>query len=442
MYNYALKNRLILFHQSSKSIVEVKSKLRDVNVNRRRINLNTYLTINLAVLCMILLGLWRGEPVWNVPVSMPNLLLILVVINTALIFRDALLSIVPMNFRRDKIDQATLYSLRKVLANRSEPNASMISEVASEILKLFDQQGTQILQLSERGLFTVIVSTGIIPVQFQNARLIVINDILHIRHPSNLGDEPLTSFESFRTPICFRSTVTNFRASIIPLFVMGNQRYILMVFPAGRRLKLPQNWHTAAAFLEAVLAIENFRLQAGDGRYADSETGLLRYESFREALDTEVERSERYHQTMALLAIKVSPWENLSHEQTDALKKAVATAMRESLRRLDLMFCGKLPGDFAAILTETSNEVACLIANRIQSAFNKQVSQRTALKDYHFTMNIGTSNYPGDATHAEGLLEKTIDALNAAQSAKVPVVAYDVIDMSQSSPDNKNQGDT
>ncbi|NLI77457.1 MAG: GGDEF domain-containing protein [Candidatus Riflebacteria bacterium] len=383
-----------------------------------------YLFGNLVILCLLLLGIWRGQPVWDTTLRLPNLLLILVILNTVLIFREGLPGRDgPAAGPRPVRD---LSALRRVLANPATPDDRFVSEALNALLGQTRFAGLALYLFEEGGFGTRLAAAGQLPAQLTGARWVLRQGDLVLRHPGNLGEEVIPGWEAAWAPRPFRSGITRLRATLLPLHVLGNRLALLAGIPGGRAARGPHAVapEAMALFLEGALGLHFSHVQAGEGRFLDSRTGLLRYESFRESFETEIERSERYNQSMTLLLLCLAPFEEFPEPVREALAKALAQALRGSLRRLDVMFCGKAPGEFAAILTETNAEIARLVAGRVLSAFQKQTQGKDAPKTHRARLYIGCATYPSDATHDAGLLEKAEEALAAARSRDVPVLAF------------------
>ncbi len=390
-------------------------------MSQKKLNLTAYLFGNLAILCLVLIGLWRGQPVWDTTVRLPSLLIILVVINSVLIFREGMLK--PTRDSRPQRGSA-LYKMRQILAMRNEVDEALVGDALNICLEATGQGGMSLLQFEEGGHFTTFATCGNIPNQFSSSRMQVNAGDLCIKHPASLGEESLGKWDTLAWKNLFRSRITCLNMTLVPLFLVGKRRFVWALFPPATGSKKARNVGECALFLESILSLDLFRTQSAEGKFLDMQTGLLRFENFRESFETEVERSERYSQNMTLLSIAIAPFEGLPEVTKETLQRVVAISLRESLRRLDLMFCGRTPGRFAAILTETNTEIAGLVAGRILSAFKKQVQNKEALKGSNFRVFIGTATYPEDATHGAGLLEKTEEALSAALKDDKTLVAY------------------
>jgi GGDEF domain-containing protein len=328
-------------------------------------------------------------------------------------------------FPGERRTRASLSTIRADLAARPKADGALVSTALQDAMRGSGHVGGLLLLLEPTGHFSVLAEAGVMPPPVQTSRLVVAQGRLAVRHAGNLGEEPIASWESLTSPLIFSSHVTHMTLMIVPLAMVGKVRGLWVLVPARPQPRWDFPVEALAIFLEGVLNVDRVRVQSGEGRFVDARTGLLRFEAFKDAFETEVERSERYHQNMTLMSVAVTPFETLPASLQDGVQQAVAQALRESLRRLDLMFCGGTPGRFAAILTETKADVARLVSDRVQASFRKHAAARADLKDQPLRLTIGTATYPTDATHGEGLHEKTTEALQAALEQQKPVLAYD-----------------
>jgi len=403
-------------------------------VKRTPSNMNAYLLINLVLVGLLLIGIWRGQAPFDTVVRLPSLLLILVIINTILIFRD---SIFPggnadtgsraKNGSRFSKRQAATASLRAALNSRSAGNdATLPADALGTLLGISGQSGMCLFVLDESGSFARLAACGAVPPQISSARFILQGGELCLRHPAGLGDEMLCRWGTAPRAWRHDSAVTVLSMFCIPLIIETTARGLLVSIAKADGPSLPQKIdpETCALFLESALARWQTSIRAAEGRALDPQTGLQQVECFKEAFETEVERSERYHQNLTLMLVDLAPCDDLLPAQRDALRQAVSAALRDSLRRLDQAFVCSRPGRFSALLTETTSDVASLVTDRIRQAFSIRIGDLRSLQP---RLAIGTASYPADATHGEGLREKADEALAEAIRCGKPVVAYESI---------------
>ena len=126
-------------------------------------NLNAYLFANLVIVGVLLIGLWNRKPVWDVNLRFPNLLLIVVLLNTILLFRETILGVgnrpARTRQRRARRRSRNLNELRSILKNAGQIDESLLNkslvklrEISGcETVALFSLEGNQCRQLSAAG---------------------------------------------------------------------------------------------------------------------------------------------------------------------------------------------------------------------------------------------------------------------------------------------------
>lgn len=403
---------------------EREKKLKD----RKRINLNSYLFANLVIVGTLLTSLWKRQPVWDVSLRFPNLLLILVLINSILIFREIILGNrqKPIKTRQQKKSRQKLRNLnelRGVLRNSPTIDENLLQRSLFRLREICGNDSVA-LYLLENTQCRLVADAGELPPALNGSRFINRENTICIKFPGSLGEEEIGHINNNRA-ISFKSTLIRLELTALPL-TLHNNRLALCVFSNREAHKAPPiPMASTALFLETLLALVESAGSCSDGRYKDKTTGLMLYECFEDAFETEVERSERYKQEMSLFTICIRGYSDLTGESAQQITRSAATALKQSLRRLDLMFCGENDGEFLAILTETSAEVAEIVARRVQKTFAKQNEK------FNFSNNlkmfIGSAAYPTDATHGAGLLEKSRESLNQAIRQNVDFTAYGAI---------------
>jgi GGDEF domain-containing protein len=396
--------------------------------DKNKINLNAYLFANLVILCLLLIGLWNKKPVWDVNLRFPNLLLILVIINTILIFKEFIISS-GSSPRKAAPSSKGLLGLSKLrgLTNEAEENgAKLFPETLEKLCKLTNAESMAIY-LQEKAFFKVFSTHGDLPPVLPGIKFTFKQKQLTIKYPGNLGEEVIGEISPTGKPISFSSKVTRFDATIVPLN-LTDDRLGLWIIPSKSRKSIKLSLSSSALHLETLFALFESLQSTNDGRYKDKSTGLLKFDCFADSFETEVERSERYNQEMSLLTLELPELESYTNDQKNKLKNATAKALKQSLRRLDLMFCGKKESQFIAILTETSEEIAEIVGKRIHKAFQKQTQKFDFIKNPENILNIGASSYPTDATHGNGLLEKSQEELNEAKEQNLNFASYNNIE--------------
>lgn len=393
-------------------------------------NLNAYLFANLVIVGVLLIGLWNRKPVWDVNLRFPNLLLILVLINTILLFRETILGVgnrpARTRQRRARRRSRNLNELRSILKNAGQIDESLLNkslvklrEISGcETVALFSLEGNQCRQLS---------AAGELPPALNGSRMTIKGESLLIKYSGSLGEEEIGKLLPMAKPMHFKSAVTRLELTALPL-QGGQSATVICIFSSREGHKAPPvSLASIALFLETLLALIESAKQGGDSRYKDKNTGLLLHDCFTDSFETEVERSERYKQEMSLLTLKITGYNALTDSEKAGVARNAAMALKQSLRRLDLMFCGAGEGEFIAILTETGVKVATVVAQRIQKAFAKHNKKADFINKASIGLVIGAATYPTDATHGAGLLEKSSEACNQAGVSGTGIASYSEI---------------
>ncbi|MBF0544886.1 MAG: diguanylate cyclase [Candidatus Riflebacteria bacterium] len=393
-------------------------------------NLNLYLFSNLILVVFLVFGIWKGDFWQDTTVKLPGILAFLVIINTFLIFRETFkTSFSPSESASSgpPSGKFSLCSLRKLISERSNVDYSLLNDILSEFLGMTRDESSALFIAEEKGGFTMIASAGPLSTQITSSRFYLSEGYVILKYPGGLGEEKLFKWDSILTSTVFFSGITHLRARIIPLKGITDIRgfWMAITTPNSRKIaKFDREW--LALYLEGILSLVCVQAKSAGNLMVDSKTGLMKYEGFKLTFETEIERSERYGQNMTLMYLKVSNFSNFSPAVKDRVQLAVAASLRDSLRKLDLMFLWDKPGVYAAILTETTPEVAKMVAQRIVSAFRKHIS--TAIKEMgefpELSLNAGTATYPCDSSHGTGLADKASDALETAIRKEVPFIAF------------------
>jgi len=394
--------------------------------SKHRTNLNAYLFANLVILCILLISLWNRKPVWDVSLRFPNLLLVLVILNSILIFKNLIFARTPVKTSRKPDSPKTgksLARLRGIVADAAEINGTLYQKALLELHRLYKGEGVALL-LPENNFFKVTASQGNIPVAFSGARLYMRDKTVMIKYPGSLGEEEICKNLPKQSPVNFKSTVTRLDCQIFPLQLPESTRACLFFFSHEKQKTAHIPYTSTALFFETMIPLVNSVANSGDQRYKDKSTGLLKFDCFSDSFETEIERSERYQQEMTLFSIKIRFCESCIGEDRILIQKAAAIALKQSLRRLDLMFCGESDCEFTAILTETGTQVAEIVAQRVQKSFAKQMEKTNVLNSDKKFLLIGSATYPSHATHGHGLVEKSREALAQAEAENRDFVSY------------------
>ncbi|GAB4279408.1 MAG: hypothetical protein Kow0029_23260 [Candidatus Rifleibacteriota bacterium] len=401
-------------------------RLGKILKSKNRINLNAYLFANLAILVVLLISLWNRKPVWDVSIRFPNLLLMLIIINSILIFKNLVFAGQSAKASKKAVltkNHKSLNALRNIVSEAIEVNETLYDKILAKLKNISGCEAVLIF-LPENNFLTIKAGNGDLPPSIAGARFFIKDNRLFIRFPGNLGEEEVGNLNEKSGVIGFKSSIARLECTIC-LLHLRDQENGLVVFINKKGLRsMNLSLSSVSLFLETVIALVSAATKTGDIRYKDKSTGLLRHECFAESFETEIERSERYQQEMSLFSVKIRFCENCSDDHKKLLQKAAALALKQSLRRLDLMFCGENECEFLAILTETSAAVAEIVAKRVQKSFAKQIEKTEIDSKDEKILFIGSATYPVDATHGLGLLEKSREAMLQAEKEGREFVSY------------------
>lgn len=384
---------------------------------------NWYLFVNLVLIVALLIGIWTKSSAWEAKFEIGNLLLFIIIVNTILLFKDFILVSYPSKKERSSGRKAkSLMPLRAYINSTSTIDDNLLKTSIQKLKEISECEYLEIAVL-DKAQSNTLVSVGEQPQLLAGTRFIINDGILSIKHSGQLGAEEVCKITEEHKPIKFKSKLTRLRAALIPLN-LSNARLGICLFynskpPFSPRISLTNT----GFFLETLISmVENSHNQVGG--YKDKTTGLILYKNYEELVDNELERSERYEQEMSLLTIKITDFDKLQDSEKPLISKNIASAMKQSLRRFDLMFYGKEAGSYYALLTESGVEEAEGIARRLQKEFNKLIKKLQLSDDKKLILVIGSATYQTDATHSMGLIEKSADACAMAIENNIDFKAF------------------
>ena len=395
--------------------------MKDKNVVKDKKG-NLYLFVNLVLIVALLIGIWTKTSAWEAKFDIGNLILFIIIVNTILLFKDFILVSYP-----SKKEKASRRKAKSLMPIRAFVNSSAIDDnlLKNSIQKLKEISECEYVEITvlDKAQSTLLVSAGDQPQLLAGTRFIINDKVLSIKHSGQLGTEEICTINEEHKPIRFKSALTRLRAALIPLN-LSNARLGICLFYNSKKPYIPRiSLNNTGFFLETLISmVENSQNQVGG--YKDKATGLILYKNYEELVDNELERSERYEQEMSLLTIKITDFDKLQDSEKPLISKNIASAMKQSLRRFDLMFYGKEAGSYYALLTESGVDEAEGIARRLQKEFNKLVKKLQLSNDKKLILVIGSATYQTDATHSMGLIEKSADACAMAIENNIDFKAF------------------
>jgi diguanylate cyclase (GGDEF)-like protein len=157
----------------------------------------------------------------------------------------------------------------------------------------------------------------------------------------------------------------------------------------------------------------------------DPLTGAYNRRSFIALCEKELLRSSRSRQPFSLLMIDLDHFKKINdhhgHENGDIVLCAVARALQDSLRNVDMV--GRWGGEeFVALLSDTPAELAVIVAHRLRHTIQSlsiaklQTTSIHDKKSIAVTISLGVATYPNQANNIEDLLQRGDQALYQAKA--------------------------
>ncbi len=151
----------------------------------------------------------------------------------------------------------------------------------------------------------------------------------------------------------------------------------------------------------------------------DPLTGLHNRRHFNEMLEYEIDRSERHRHEFSILMLDLDDFKDINdtygHPCGDATLRAVSEIVRGTMRKGDLTT--RIGGDeFAIILTETSQDGAREVAEKLRMVLRDHKFEAPNGKTFHITTSIGLIAYPKDAQNISDLMAGVDIGLYRAKS--------------------------
>jgi diguanylate cyclase (GGDEF)-like protein len=137
----------------------------------------------------------------------------------------------------------------------------------------------------------------------------------------------------------------------------------------------------------------------------DSLTGAYNARAFFDLLQKEIERSQRYRHPLSLVYLDIDDFkainDSLGHQTGNAVLGMVASALKESVRRLDAV--ARVGGDeFSILLPETEAEAARRTVDRLR----ENLSRKASLEGRKITVSAGVVTYLRVECTADDIIRK------------------------------------
>jgi len=171
-------------------------------------------------------------------------------------------------------------------------------------------------------------------------------------------------------------------------------------------------------------AVSISKAQLWEMAVKDSLTGLHVRRYFMAKLQDEINRTERYQNTLSLIMADLDHFklvnDRFGHTTGDLVLKTIGRFLQKGIRDVDTI--GRYGGEeFVIYLPETDKACACTLARRL----NTGVSELKISRLPRQTISMGVAAYPEDGRSMRQLIQKADAALYAAKTGgRNKVVAY------------------
>ena len=155
--------------------------------------------------------------------------------------------------------------------------------------------------------------------------------------------------------------------------------------------------------------------------YTDDLTGLYNHRFMQVSLSHEIRRSQRYGLKFSLLFLDLDRFkeinDNYGHLAGSAALQEVGQLLIDCVRDVDTLF--RFGGDeFAAILVETDDHTARIVAERIRKVIEEHPFLEKQGTPSFVTVTTGFATFPTDATEKEALLDLADRAMYAGKEMR------------------------
>jgi diguanylate cyclase (GGDEF)-like protein len=178
---------------------------------------------------------------------------------------------------------------------------------------------------------------------------------------------------------------------------------------------------------QAAVALDNARLHGIVKRQAvtDELTGLANRRSFRESLDTELQRAERFGNGLALIVADLDDFKDVNdlfgHQAGDEVLRAFSEVLKGRIRGIDL--AARLGGEeFAILLPETDAQGAEGLAENLRVEV-AELAVQVGEAEIHTTASFGVAAFPEARTADELMTAADLALYSAKRQGKNRVVA-------------------
>jgi diguanylate cyclase (GGDEF)-like protein len=151
----------------------------------------------------------------------------------------------------------------------------------------------------------------------------------------------------------------------------------------------------------------------------DGLTGLFNHRCFQDKITDEMERLERYPESISVLLMDIDHFKKINdtygHPVGDKVLRAIAEIFSGSLRKVD--FAARYGGEeFVAILVNTDKKGAKKMGERIRRNIERK-KFKIGDHEINITVSVGIATFPEDAKDKKGLINLADKALYFAKES-------------------------
>lgn len=158
----------------------------------------------------------------------------------------------------------------------------------------------------------------------------------------------------------------------------------------------------------------------------DSMTGLLNTSAFRERVEQEMFRAQRYKHPLSLAYIDLDNFKKVNdiqgHAQGDKLLQQVSQTIANNIRKIDI--AGRIGGDeFTICFPETDDEKVCKVIGKLVKALDTMIGQ----SEWQVTASIGVVTCMEICETYDALLGKADKLMYVAKEKGKNIAEFETI---------------